>query len=385
MNPEQNRTVEDAGKSSSQATGSKIQLHSNLRPKAHAHAGITISGGRRAASASSTGGHGSGDNTAAATTTANVAVAGLKSTPLVGRSVSASAVPAPSVGPTTTPTRAGTTPVSMYRALGNAKPFKPPTRPQVNYQNVVAPPRAPAPSRKGSELISRPNLIVANHRQKGNPILPCIRNCPIEFSDIVPDFLLGGGVCALYLSLRFHLLNKDYLFQRIRELQRDFRIRLVICLVDVADSVQPIQTITKTTFMNNCTLLLAWSLPEAARYLETFRAYESKPADSIKERVEGDYMSKVTDCLTVIKSVNKTDVVTLKSSFGSVSNVISASVEQLALCPGIGEKKAKRLCDTFQEPFLPEKAPKRPKMTLLQKHVAVADQRDHDHDEISAD
>ena len=35
------------------------------------------------------------------------------------------------------------------------------------------------------------------------------------------------------------------------------------------------------------TALLAWSVPEAARYLETLRAYARKPADLIKERSDG--------------------------------------------------------------------------------------------------
>ena len=32
---------------------------------------------------------------------------------------------------------------------------------------------------------------------------------------------------------------------------------------------------------------------EAARYLETYKAYEKKPADMLKEKIGGDYMSKV--------------------------------------------------------------------------------------------
>lgn len=37
--------------------------------------------------------------------------------------------------------------------------------------------------------------------------------------------------------------------------------------------------------------IFRWS--EAARYLETYKAYEKKPADMLKERIGGDYMSKV--------------------------------------------------------------------------------------------
>ena len=36
----------------------------------------------------------------------------------------------------------------------------------------------------------------------------------------------------------------------------------------------------------NCTLVLAWSLEEAGRYLETYKAYEQKPADLLMENLE---------------------------------------------------------------------------------------------------
>ena len=41
-----------------------------------------------------------------------------------------------------------------------------------------------------------------------------------QFADIVPDYILGNGTAALYISVRYHLLHPDYLFFRIRELQR---------------------------------------------------------------------------------------------------------------------------------------------------------------------
>lgn len=58
------------------------------------------------------------------------------------------------------------------------------------------------------------------------------------------------------------------------------------------------------------------SAEEAGRYLEIYKSFERKPPDLIKERVEKDYMSQATAALTTIRGVNKTDVVTLLSTFG---------------------------------------------------------------------
>ena len=55
---------------------------------------------------------------------------------------------------------------------------------------------------------------------------------------------------------------------------------------------------------------------EAARYLETYKSFEHKAPDGIKERIQNDYMSHLNACLTSVKGVNKTDVYTLATNFG---------------------------------------------------------------------
>mgnify|MGYP000081824597 FL=1 len=44
-----------------------------------------------------------------------------------------------------------------------------------------------------------------------------------------------------------------------------------------------------------CFPCLQGSLEECARYLETIKIYENKPADVIQERIDHDYLSRVMD------------------------------------------------------------------------------------------
>ncbi|KAF6153690.1 hypothetical protein GIB67_000923 [Kingdonia uniflora] len=195
------------------------------------------------------------------------------------------------------------------------------------------------------------NAILVSHRQKGNPLLKHIRNVKWVFADIICDYLLGQSSCALYLSLRYHLLHPDYLYFRIRELQKNFKLRVVLCHVDVEDVIKPLHEVTRTAMLHDCSLVCGWSLEECGRYLETIKVYENKPADSLQGHTDRDYLSRLRQALTTVRQVNKTDVVTLGSTFGSLSHIIDASMEDLARCPGIGERKVKRLYDTFHEPF----------------------------------
>uniref|UniRef100_A0A8D2KXH4 DNA excision repair protein ERCC-1 n=1 Tax=Varanus komodoensis TaxID=61221 RepID=A0A8D2KXH4_VARKO len=204
---------------------------------------------------------------------------------------------------------------------------------------------APKPGARHSSIIVSP-------RQRGNPILKFVRNVPWEFGEIVPDYVLGQSTCALFLSLRYHNLNPNYIHERLRNLGRTYMLQVLLLQVDVKDPHQAIKELAKICILADCTLILAWSPEEAGRYLETYKAYEQKPADSLKEKVDQDYLSRATDCLTSVKSVNKTDTLSLLSNFGSLASISQASKEDLSLCPGIGPQKAKRLFDILHEPFL---------------------------------
>ncbi|KAI8999445.1 restriction endonuclease type II-like protein [Gaertneriomyces semiglobifer] len=203
------------------------------------------------------------------------------------------------------------------------------------------------PARPGG---GHPHIIV--NKKQGNPVLNFIKNVRWSWGDILPDYQVGQTSCVVYLSLKYHRLHPDHVYNRIKPLTHQYLLRVLLCLVDVDDYHSCVRGLTRACVYNNFTIILAWSQEEAARYLETFKAYEHKPPDLIKERVDNDYSSKLTDALTNIKSVNKTDVWTLASAFGSLQKIMSATAEELSDCPGFGEQKIRRLQEAFTQPFI---------------------------------
>jgi len=193
--------------------------------------------------------------------------------------------------------------------------------------------------------------LMVNSRQRGNPLLKCIRNVTWEYSNIVPDYVMGQSNCAIFLSLRYHQLHPNYIHDRLKQLGKSYDLRVMLVQVDVKDPQILLKDLAKMCILADCTLILAFSPDEAARYLETYKIFENKPPEAIMERTEEDFMSKFTDCVTKVKSVNKTDCATLISHFGSLANIMEASEEDLSLCPGFGPQKAKRLHSLFYEPF----------------------------------
>jgi len=221
---------------------------------------------------------------------------------------------------------------------------------------------------KTFKTISSRNIIVS-HRQKGNPLLNYIRKVAWEYNQyITPDYVLGAKMGALYISLKYHQLHPDYLSKRIQLLDSFYQLRIILCHVDMENNENIVQELSLLALKSNCTLVVGWSFDEVARYLETYKMFENKPATIIKERIETDYLSQLSEFLTNIRSVNKNDVVNLATDFRSLKKIMSASMEELSLCSGLGEKKVKRVYDAFHEPFIAKNKTKT--RTLTQQTLA---------------
>ncbi|KAI0116037.1 mating-type switching protein swi10 [Hypoxylon sp. NC0597] len=201
--------------------------------------------------------------------------------------------------------------------------------------------------------------ILVSPRQKGNPVLASLRSVPWEYSDIPADYGLGLTTCALFLSLKYHRLHPEYIYTRIRNLQGKYNLRILLTMVDIPNHEDSLRELSKTSLINNVTIILCWSAAEAARYLELYKSYEHANFNAIKGQQATSYAEKLVEFVTVPRGINKADAISLVSAFGSLKNAINADPEQVAVISGWGEKKVKRWCDVVEEPFRVQNAAKR--------------------------
>ncbi|XP_032872866.1 DNA excision repair protein ERCC-1, partial [Amblyraja radiata] len=94
-------------------------------------------------------------------------------------------------------------------------------------------------------------------------------------------------------SLRYHCLHPDYVHRSLGNRGKDFALRILLVQVDTKHPHDVLNDLARICILADCTLILVWSVEETARYLETYKMYENKPADILKEKVEQDYISKV--------------------------------------------------------------------------------------------
>jgi len=229
----------------------------------------------------------------------------------------------------------------------------PPTNNNSAGPKVVQPTPQAITSRSGT------SSILVSPRQKGNPILANLRSFAWEYSDIPADYVLGVTTCALFLSLKYHRLHPEYIYNRIKALAGKYNLRVLLTMVDIGNHEESLKELSKTSLVNNVTVILCWSAAEAARYLELYKSYEHANASAIKGVESKGYAEKMVEFVTVPRSINKTDAVSLVSAFGSIKGAINARPEEVAVVGGWGEKKVKRWCGVVDEPFRARKAAKR--------------------------
>lgn len=127
-------------------------------------------------------------------------------------------------------------------------------------------------------------------------------------------------------------------------------------MVDIHNHEDSLKELSKTSLINNLTLILCWSAPEAARYLELFKSYEHAAPTSIRAQQATSYREKLVEFITVPRSINKTDAVGIVSAFGSIRAAVNARPEEISAITGWGEKKVQRWCETVRQPFRVRKA-----------------------------
>ena len=76
---------------------------------------------------------------------------------------------------------------------------------------------------------------------------------------------------------------------------------------------------------------------------------EFKPSDSLRPKVETDSMKR--EFLKSTKILNKTDISNLIEKFGSLKTIITASVDELLSCSGMGQTKCNKLVALFKSPL----------------------------------
>lgn len=201
--------------------------------------------------------------------------------------------------------------------------------------------------------------IVVNSKQKGNPLIGHLKGLKVVYEDsIEADYIIGRGACIIFLSLKYHNLYPNYIYDKLKLVGEGYSLQILLVLVDISDPRVPLKELTKFCIYSDSTLMLCWSFEEAAKYVEFYKNFRNKPPSMLMSKqfannqgTEGSYEC-VAEALAGVKKVNKTDAISLISTFESLEKLIKSPSENIALCPGLGPLKAEYLYKLFRKPFV---------------------------------
>lgn len=215
--------------------------------------------------------------------------------------------------------------------------------------------------------------ILVSKTQKGNPLLTNSLMKSTSWSydgTILSDYYINPTLQILFLSLKYHKLHPEYVWQRLKKINKgaassssrnDRSLRILLVVVDVEAHQELLRKLLGFCVKNDLSLVLSWSFEEAGNYIVFAKKYElsASRVDSVIRGIKGQsYQACVTEALTTVPAINKTDTVKLLANCRSVKNIVIQSssrdeeAEKLTNIQGIGTRKIESLRKVFTEPFI---------------------------------
>jgi DNA excision repair protein ERCC-1 len=232
----------------------------------------------------------------------------------------------------------------------------------------------PAPSVRSSTATTRilaPQDILVSKSQTGNPLLKesMMKLVPWKFdSTILSDYYINSTFQIIFLSLKYHKLRPEYIWQRLKKLNKgssevlsgknDRVLRILLTVVDIDAHQEILRKLLDFCIKHDLTLVLAWTFEEAGNYIALAKQLDNAPMKTV-QNIRGvratDFNSSVINALTEIRLVNKTDVSNLLANCKSVKNIVEQSCAEnvnLGHISGLGSTKLNAMKRIFTEPFI---------------------------------
>lgn len=207
------------------------------------------------------------------------------------------------------------------------------------------------------------NQIQVSRSQAGNPLLEYLTFYQTNSKIKDVDYVINSKCVALFLSLRYHKLHPEYIYNKLKKVSYNHEdtLRVLLVYVDIEDFQDTVRELDKLCLFNKLTLILAWTNEQCANYLQNLKYVEKEASKRIiqgnrtkDEDVlanEGKYLERVVNTVSSVKSVSQSDAKSLLVTFGSVREIIEADADQLSNIQGLGQLKVDRLLRAFNGSF----------------------------------
>ncbi len=162
-------------------------------------------------------------------------------------------------------------------------------------------------------------------------------------------------VSIQFLQLSYLYAHPDSLVTKLAHIytKRPSANRVLIFVADHEDS-SALEDVNVECIKFETTLLVAFDLEEAAKYISEFRSWQGSGVNILtgydKHKT---HTEKAIELLASIPAITKNDAKKLLMRYGSVAGVITADPKEFEEIDGLGPKKVQVLRDTFSKSIKP--------------------------------
>ena len=190
--------------------------------------------------------------------------------------------------------------------------------------------------------------IVAREEFQNTPVVGYIRDTPVTYGNIAPDFLVSPKIAIVFSSIDSYRRDPKDLTQRIElTVKGHYSVRILLFLLDSSGCESALKELHTLAFRHNFSLIVSPGLVDCARIIQLAYGQQNSGTDMIEGLRERNPKDRLVGILTQVPLVNKSDAETLIRTFGSLSAILLASKEALLDCSGIGERKCDSLLKCF--------------------------------------
>jgi hypothetical protein len=231
------------------------------------------------------------------------------------------------------------------------------------------------------------NILINEYQLKN----PHVKEFNFEYKaqrDLNCDFKISDKFNCYFLSLKYHEAYPTYIESRITQSKED-KIKILFCMYDIqnhvetplaenqdfnfnlslvldnysqntfsinespsaikSDKIEKIFTDLNFICLNlNVLLIICYTGFDLSQYIFSLSQIDKVDNTGTKPLT---FEEQVTESLTMINNINKTDSAHLINSFQNLKSIANASGQLLSLVPGFTDKKKKSIQDFFNYDF----------------------------------
>uniref|UniRef100_A0A3B0MVH7 DNA repair protein (RAD10 homologue), putative n=1 Tax=Theileria annulata TaxID=5874 RepID=A0A3B0MVH7_THEAN len=167
-----------------------------------------------------------------------------------------------------------------------------------------------------------------------------IKNVPYIEGDIAPDFIISSDIYVLFLSLKYHRVNINYIKNRLESLSQ-YKIKNLFIILNLLT----------ITFGYGCKILLSWNARESAAIVEILNLNRYRGIESISKKTYMSHRESVTNLLLNIRSLNNNDVNFICEKYKTLKEIMHFDPKTVMDIKGLGQKKVEALSAAFTNNF----------------------------------